>query len=133
ADLGRRRIRPAFLRAGGSRILPLQSELVPAPVKRFHYRHWDRAALRPAVFVGEIVLVPEQILGQEDGGGDIALGRKGEQRPPDRHTALGAATLQRRGKRRLLLPALDCARVHLEKRGQLLLGALDRAEPFQFH
>src|SRR5579864_432259 len=74
----------------------------------------DRTAVRTSVLVGEIILVAEQILGQENIRRRVALVSQGPQVPAKRDTSPSLPPRHCFSKRGLALPALDGSRADVK-------------------
>src|SRR5262249_29887823 len=95
-------------------------------------RNLDRAARYTGEFAIYVIFVTEQVLGEEDGGRDVAVVRKTKQSPAHRHPALGFSTIHDLTEPLLLTPALDRLGADFKERGHLLVGRLHSAELFEF-
>ena len=84
------------------------------------------------MFIAHDVFVAEQILGQEDGGSDVAGACQPEESPAHRYPALGLPTLHGLMEFRNIAPPLDGPRTDIEKGGDLLNGALHSTELLKF-
>src|SRR5579862_5324063 len=94
---------------------------------RIEYRandHLQLGAFLSTMLIAEDVSVPQDILGQEDRRGDIALGSLRVQHPANRYAAFRFALFRSFAKLGVRSPALDRADADPEKGGDLVVSAL---------
>src|SRR5262249_19040715 len=95
-------------------------------------RDLDRTAVETTVLSVHHVTIPQEILGQEDRRGDVAVIRKPEQISAHGNAALGSGSLHNLVKLWALAPALDGSLADVEERSDLVIGALHPAKLFEF-
>src|SRR5713101_3969436 len=94
-------------------------------------RNLDRATSYTGEFVIDVILVTKQILGKEDGGGDVAGSRKAKQCAANRYSSLRLRPFHDFVELLHLAPTLDRTSADTKKRGDLFVSALHCAELLQ--
>src|SRR5271170_4717722 len=91
-----RRLRVAYSRSSFRRALGFANQdcklldFVIGKLSKLRRRtDYDRTSVGTTVFIGEVILVANDILGQKNRCGDVSLRREREQHPANGHAALG--------------------------------------------